>query len=359
MRPAARRAKTLRAVAKLMRVLKGLAHALGGNERRRALSLLCLAALVTGVAAAAIRQSENVPLLEVSNRRAPDEAVERFALPITAPLDQGDTGLCWVYATLSMLETNYMTRHPGAHVEFSRAALERDALSDRFHRLIYGESGDPGDGGLAVEALALIRQNGLVERDDFHGVVDDKPVLRSLRESLAGPGEPEVKDKALDDALTAAFGVTPTTTHLEGRLVSPAALADAALAGHEWTEFDLTRDGVEGWGPSRDPDARGDTRVRYVGLATLVDLIHRSLMHGQSVVTGTEDHAFLIYGADYDRRGKPLDYLIKDSLDPFTYRLAADALNEELNDVTVGSDVVGPQFAAERSFPRLGVPDGP
>ena len=67
-----------------------------------------------------------------------------------------------------------MTRHPGAHVEFSRAALERDALADRFHRLIRGEPGDPGDGGLAVEALALIRQNGLVERDDFHDVVDDE-----------------------------------------------------------------------------------------------------------------------------------------------------------------------------------------
>ncbi len=232
MSPAARRAKTSRAVAKLMRVLNGLAQALGGNERRRALSLLCLAALVTGVAALAVRKSEDVPLLEVSNGGVPDEAVERSALPITAPLDQGDTGLCWVYATLSMLETNYMARHPGAHVEFSRAALERDALADRFHRLIHGESGDAGDGGLAVEALALIRQNGLVERDDFHDVVDDGPVLASLKETVAGPGEPEVKDRALDDALTATLGVTPTTTHLEGRLVSPTAIADAALAGH-------------------------------------------------------------------------------------------------------------------------------
>ena len=69
--------------------------------------------------------------------------------------------------------------------------------------------------------------------------------------------------------------------------------------------------------------------------------------------------AAALFGADYDRRGKPLDYLIKDSLDPFAYRLAADALNEELNDVTVESGVVGPQFAAERSGPRPGVPVGP
>ena len=342
-----------------MAVLNGLAQSLGGNAGRRALSLFVLAALGAGVAAVATRNGEPVPLLEISSADAPGRAAERYALPITAPLDQGGTGLCWVYATLSMLETNYMTRHPGARVEFSRAALERDALADRFRRLIHGEPGNPSDGGLGVEALAIIRQNGLVRRDDFHDVVDDAPVLARLKEMAAGPAEPEQKEKAVDEALTAALGAKPTTTHLESRLVSPAALAGAALAGKVWTEFDLARDGVEGWGPSHDPDARADTRVRYVGLSTLIDLIHRSLMHGQSVVTGTADHAFLIYGADYDGQGKPLDYLIKDSLAPFAYRLDAAELHEELNDVTVDSGVVASQFAAERSGPRPGGPAMP
>ncbi len=342
-----------------MTAQKGLAQAFGGNDGRRALSLLLVAALVTGVAAAATRKSEPVPFLEVATGGAPGEAVERYALPITAPLDQGDTGLCWVYATLSMLETNYMTRHPGAHPEFSRAALERDALADRFRRFIRGEPGEPGDGGLAVEALALVRQNGLVHRDDFHDVVDDDAVLATLKQTVAGPAKRERKEKALDEALTATLGVKPTTTHLEGRPVSPGALADAALAGQVWMEFDLARDGVEGWGPSRDPDARADTRVRYVGLAALIDLIHRSLARGQSVVAGTEDHAFLVYGADYDQQGKPLDYLIKDSLAPFAYRLSAAELHEELNDVTVDAGVVAPQIAGERSGPRPGGPAVP
>jgi hypothetical protein len=337
-----------------MTVLNGLAQALGGDGRRRALSLLLLAALVTGVAAVATRHGEPLPLLKVATGGAPDEAAERYALPITAPLDQGDTGLCWVYAALSMLETNYMTRHPGAHIEFSRAALERDALADRFRRLIHGEPGDPGDGGLGVEALALIRQNGLVDRNDFHDVVDDAAVLTRLKETVAKPAEPERKERALDEALTAALGAKPTTTHLGGRPLSPAALAKAALEGQAWTEFDLARDGVEGWGPSQDPDARADTRVRYVALARLIDLIHRSLARGQSVVAGTDDHAFLVYGADYDRQGRPLDYLIKDSLAPYAYRLSAAELHRELHDVTVEASIVAPQFAGERSGPRPG-----
>ena len=94
--------------------------------------------------------------------------------------------------------------------------------------------------------------------------------------------------------------------------------------------------------------------MRYVVLTTLIDLIHRSLARGQSVVAGTDDHAFLVYGADYDRQGRPLDYLIKDSLAPYAYRLSAGELHRELHDVTVEASVVAPQFAGERSGPRPG-----
>ncbi len=100
-------------------------------------------------------------------------------------------------------------------------------------------------------------------------------------------------------------------------------------------EFDRSPDGSEGWGPSRDPDARPDTWVMYVKLDLMIDLIHRSLASGRAVVAGSVDHSFLIYGADYDREGKPLSYLIKDSLAPFAYRASAEELQGKLNDVTV------------------------
>jgi len=52
-------------------------------------------------------------------------AAERYVLPITPPLDQGDSDLCWIYATLSMLETNYLYRHPGSRISLSRGNLEQ------------------------------------------------------------------------------------------------------------------------------------------------------------------------------------------------------------------------------------------
>ena len=56
---------------------------------------------------------------------------------------------------------------------------------------------------------------------------------------------------------------------------------------------------------------------------------------GEAVVWGSTDHALLIYGGDCDRDGKPLSYLIKDSLAPYTYRASAEKMHRIVHDVTV------------------------
>ena len=267
-----------------------------------------------------------------------DEVAESYLLPITPPLDQGESDLCWVYATLSMLETNYMVRHPGSRIALSRGALQRDAIADRFLRLIRGEPRNLEDGGLAVEALALIRQNGLLAEDDFHDVLDPDPIFPVIEQKLARYADPADRRKALDQALKTMLGAKPTTTHLDGDALSPAESARAVLGQEQWVEFDLARDGVEGWGPPHDPDARPETRVMYVKLDQMIDLIHRSLARGKAVVWGSEDHALMIYGGDYAKDGRPLSYWIKDSLAPYTYRAAAETIHRQLNDVTVVVD---------------------
>ena len=170
------------------------------------------------------------------------------------------------------------------------------------------------------------------------------PIEDTLKETVAGDASSQQKAKALAQELTASLGPKPEATHLEGRRVRPAELARAALGVERWTEYDLSRDGSDGWGPSRDPDARPETRVRYVRREKMVDLIHKSLAHGEAVVIGTVDHALLVYGADYDGDGKPLSYLVKDSMAPYLYRAEAESLHSKLNDVTVAVDAVEPEF---------------
>lgn len=314
--------------------LDAFAKAVAGDAGRCALTVLCILTAVAWGAVAWERRQKPVPILTVGVGGDVRPA-ERYLLPITPPLDQGNSGLCWVFAALSMLETNYMSRHPGAHVEFSRAAVQRDLIADRFHRLIRGEPEQPSDGGLAVEALQFVRQNGLFDRGDFHDVVDSGILFASLGQKLAGPAAAGDKERELHDALRSTLGDKPPMTHFEGKAVSPEALAKAVLADKAWTEFDLARDGGEGWGPSHDPEARPETRVRYVRLDALVELIRTSLKRGEAVVAGTDDHAFLVYGAEYDKAGRPVGYFVKDSIAPYLYRADAESLHRRLNDVTV------------------------
>jgi hypothetical protein len=318
-----------------MLFMNDLARAVAGDARRSALTILCIVASVGSGAAQWERSQQPVPILKVQVGRDPHPPAEHYALPITAPLDQGDTDLCWVFATLSMLETNYMVRHPGSRIELSRAAVQFDAISDRLHRVARGQTVALEEGGLAVEALDLARRGGLIDRSDYHDVVDSDPVFQSAREAIERNASPENKESAVDRELSTALGAKPDATHLDGQRVSPKRLAEAVLRGESWTEFDLAGANDNGWGPSHDPDALPDTRVRYVRLDAMIDLIHQSLRRGEAVVWGTTDHALLIYGADYDRDGRPLSYLIKDSLPPYIYRANAEAIHAKLHDVTV------------------------
>lgn len=261
---------------------------------------------------------------------------ESYRLPISAARDQGDSDLCWVFATLNMLESNYLTRHPQSKIELSRALVQRASLADRFRRSITGDSHHLEDGGIAIDALNLIREHGLVAEKDFHAVVETAPVWDSVAEVISQAPDKADKLDALKSAVASELGATPEKTVLDGRQMTPKELANAVLGDNVWTEYDVTRDGPQRIGPSQDPDARPEARVHYVALPTAVDLIHKSLAQGQAVVWGSnENHALLIYGADYDAAGRAIAYWVKDSFAPYTYRAPAAQIHAELTDVTV------------------------
>jgi hypothetical protein len=140
----------------------------------------------------------------------------------------------------------------------------------------------------------------------------------------------------LGNELDATLGVLPRTTHLDGKELLPRQMALALLDGQVWAEFDVARDGVDGWVASDDPDARPGTHVRNARLELIIALIHRSLARGQAVVWGsTDNHALLIFGGDYDKAGQPISYLIRDSFSPYTYRAKAGEIHVRLTDMTV------------------------
>lgn len=275
-----------------------------------------------------------LPASAALHMREPAGAAESYKLPITPPLDQGDSDLCWVFATLSMLETNYLELHPGSTIRLSRGALQRASILDRFQRAVTGNSTHLEDGGLAVDALRLIRQQGLVGAADFHGIVDSDPVFAALSRRLAAVKGADAKLKALD----VAVGPAPPLGRLDGRALTPEAFAKTVLGDKVWTEYDVEATGAPHVGLSTDPDARPETTVHFVRLGEAIRLIHDSLKRGEAVVWGsTDNHALLIYGADYDAEGRPEAYWVKDSFAPYTKRMEAQELHRVLTDVTVAA----------------------
>jgi hypothetical protein len=278
------------------------------------------------------------PAYAVSERTGPAPVKESYKLPISPPRDQGDSDLCWAFATLSMLESNFLQKHPGAKVEFSRGALQRASIADRFERLISGNSAHLEDGGVAVDAIALIRQDGLVAAGDFHDYVDSDPIFAALPPRLARVSGLAEKRRRLSAALARALGATPVKTHLDGKPATPLAAAKAVLGDETWTEYDVQVGGAPHVGPNDDPDARPGTQAHFVARAAAVDLIHRSLARGEAVVWGrTDNHALVIFGGDYDAEGRPVDYWIKDSFAPYVYLAPADDIHKVLTDVTVAA----------------------
>jgi hypothetical protein len=270
------------------------------------------------------------------SERAP--VTESYKLPISPVRDQGDSDLCWVYATLSMLETNYLAKHPQSKIQLSRALVQRSSIADRFRRRITGNSDRLEDGGVAVDAVALIRQQGIVAEKDFHPVVDSDPVWEKVGYAISRAPSEADKLAALDSAVASQLGAAPEKTQLDGRELTPRQFAQAVLGDNVWAEYDVTRDGRGRIGPSLDPDARPGTQAHFIDLPTAVELIHRSLARGQAVVwSSNDDHALVIYGADYDAEGRPIDYWIKDSFAPYSYLAPAGKIHEQLTDVTVAA----------------------
>ena len=142
-----------------------------GHELKRLVVSLLLAGVVSITA-----NVENAFANEPDRAPQEQQVAESYALPITPPLHQGDTGLCWMYATLSMLETNYLVRHPGSQISLSRGAMQAEAVEDRLERRVRGESTQLPEGGLAVEALTLIRKDSVVAQPDFHDIVNSDPI---------------------------------------------------------------------------------------------------------------------------------------------------------------------------------------
>ncbi len=286
---------------------------------RPVLALLMWSVLARPAAAAHGDYAEamRVRALIVAEKQAP-EAAETIRLPVSRGFDQGSTQLCWAYATLNALESNYRAAHPGSALELSRRTMQFLTMEDRWLRKIRQTEDYITERGVAVDALRLVVDNGLVAYSDYTDIDDpygDDGVGAAVDDAH---GEP-AKIAALEDALATLYGVPPATTHLDATELTRDALQAAVLAGGDWESYAIARDGEEGYRTHPDPDARAGARSWFMPLAKVVARVHDALKSGHAVEITIGGHCILIYGAAYDAGGNPLTYFIKDSYPGYFY----------------------------------------
>lgn len=253
---------------------------------------------------------------------------EIYLLPISRNFDQGETDLCWIYATLNMLESASLISNPKMPVEYSRAVLQYFTMKDRFMRIIYNNETSTSEGGIEIDAINLIHENGIDFFRDYRDVIMTAGIYKSIEEKIAAVDDKGAKEKILNIELKKYFPSLPERSVAIER-------AKKLLGSREWTEYQISTDGFEGWKQENDIDARLGSMAYYTSLEKIIDLIHESLKLNKPLTVGTTDHALMLYGGEYNLDGRPVVYYIKDSSSGGTYRADADTLHSFLAEVTI------------------------
>jgi hypothetical protein len=272
-------------------------------------------------------------LIERAEPVATPMAAETVRLPVSRGFHQLDTQLCWSYATLNALETNWRVKHPDATLELSRRAMQYLTMQDRYVRQITDVEDYISERGVAVDALRLLTDSGLVAFDDYPDIADAYGSYDIAAAVAAARGE-AAKVAALNAGMDRVYGALPEATHIEERPATRAELAATVLDGEAWESYAIARSGDEGYRTHPDPDARSGARSWFMPVERFAPRIRAALESGHAVEITIGGHCVVIYGATYDAAGQPQTYFVKDSYPDYFYEASPRELMRNLVEMT-------------------------
>lgn len=252
---------------------------------------------------------------------------ETIVLPVSRGFNQRNTSLCWAYATLNALETIHLVRNPeGPDVELSRRAMQYHTMEDRYRRSIKKVETYIHEGGIALDAIRLIQSNGIVSFDDYYDITDPYGQA-NIGAMINSAGSFTDKIMAMSQGMDIVYTAPPTLTHIPNKSdvndpnatyveAEAGALAKLVLALDVWQSYTPSETKV-GVHDHPDPDARWENVSWYMPRSEFPGRIRQALQAGFPVIVSIQNHGVLLYGADYDSKGSPLTYYIKDSYNSF------------------------------------------
>ncbi len=221
-------------------------------------------------------------LIELKDQSILENIRSTIKLRTTRGFNQGGSQLCWIFATLNMLETNYLEKHlqiAPSDVELSRFAI--------------GHFYAQGSRGTSIDAINFyIDKYGLVMNEDFQ--IGEEP---------------------------------PSQTTFLDELIPVHDLSRIFLKEDEFFAYGFHQT-KRGWHPHPDPDAFSQTEAYFLDKTKFKEVVITSLKSEISVTYTHGGHILQIYGVSLDDSGNPVSYFIKDSYPNYFYEASASRVHK-------------------------------
>ncbi len=158
-------------------------------------------------------------------------------LPATSVKNQANTGTCWDFATLSMVESELLRMGEGDY-DLSEMYIVDHVYrekADAYYRMHGNNTFGPG--GLSHDVLATIARYGIVRQSDFSGLwpyethYDHTELQNVLKADLDAvqrtrPGPSPKWSKGFGGILDAYLGRLPDSIEVKGRWITPKQFAE-------------------------------------------------------------------------------------------------------------------------------------
>jgi len=270
----------------------------------------------------------------------------KIVLPVSRNFDQRMTGLCWTFAFFNALETMHLVEHPDEKIEFSRGAMQYINMQDRIEAKIQGTEthlniNGPFDwsieGGVFLDAVDIVKKYGAYQYADYHNIISSSNYGNLLKSIFSASTADDQRSQA-PGALLKHFGdALPEKTQFHEQWISPVEFGSYFVDQGQWHDYGISEDGTEYFAQNSDPDARPGTMVHYIARENVVNKMREALENQKPILYGTDVHAVLIYGAEFDEQKKPTKFYIKNSngFPGFFYTADAERTLNNLADITV------------------------
>jgi len=218
-------------------------------------------------------------------------------LPATSVKNQGETGTCWTFSTISMLESELLREGKGKY-DLSEMFIVRQSYLDRAKLFVrFHGNLNFGPGAQAWDVINVLDEYGIVPQKAFHGLKVEKEyhshsemdrVLEGYMESVIQNENEKLStvwDNGLEGILTAYLGRYPENFTFEGKTHTPASfLSDLDINPEDYIPMTSFKNhSYFSTYVFESPDNWSMESIFNVPLDTFVDVIDEAIMKGFTV----------------------------------------------------------------------------